>query len=521
MDQPPRRNGESVNAGVVAEGRNIVPIPGHSLTGAIRHCACLVLTASPHYLEPHDTKPTRKKTASPPAPRAMRASAPMWAASRRAWRGARFFGLALDRGQNAIELAAALGGLKGPIMKVAQLMATIPDALPPEYAAELTKLQSEAPPMGWAFVKRRMTAELGRRLAGEIRRRSSTTRPPRPRSARCIAPARTRATGARLQAAISRHAVGGRGRPAAARTGSSRSTAAWIRRSTPPRSPRRSARACARSSTTGARRSTSRSTARCSPSTDLIRVPQAVARAFDRPPAHARLARGRAAARAQGRCRSRSATGSRTAMFTAWWFPFSRFGVIHGDPHLGNYTVFDRRRRGRAASTCSTTAASASSRRSSSAAWSTSTTGLRNDDRDLVVHAYETWGFKRLVARADRRPQHLGALHLRAAAGRPRAQPRRRREARPNTAAAQAFEVHRALKEKGPVTVPREFVFMDRAAIGLGGVFLHLRAELNFYRLFNEAIEDFSIAEVDRAARTRRSRRPAWRADVVRAIDGR
>src|SRR2546430_11451333 len=76
--------------------------------------------------------------------------------------GARLFGLALDRGKNAIELAAALGGLKGPIMKVAQLMATIPDALPPEYAAELMKLQSEAPAMGWAFVKRRMAAELGR-----------------------------------------------------------------------------------------------------------------------------------------------------------------------------------------------------------------------------------------------------------------------------------------------------------------------------------------------------------------------
>src|ERR1700755_1891492 len=73
----------------------------------------------------------------------------------------RFFGMDLDRGKNAIELAAALGGLKGPIMKVAQLLATIPDALPAEYAAELTKLQSEAPPMGWAFVKRRMSAELG------------------------------------------------------------------------------------------------------------------------------------------------------------------------------------------------------------------------------------------------------------------------------------------------------------------------------------------------------------------------
>src|SRR3954452_25177592 len=75
--------------------------------------------------------------------------------------GARFLGMGLDRTRNAAELAAALGGLKGPIMKVAQLMATIPEALPPEYTAELAKLQSQAPPMGWAFVKRRMQAELG------------------------------------------------------------------------------------------------------------------------------------------------------------------------------------------------------------------------------------------------------------------------------------------------------------------------------------------------------------------------
>ena len=75
--------------------------------------------------------------------------------------GARFLGLDLDRARNAAELAAALGGLKGPIMKVAQLLATIPEALPPEYITELTKLQSQAPPMGWAFVKRRMQAELG------------------------------------------------------------------------------------------------------------------------------------------------------------------------------------------------------------------------------------------------------------------------------------------------------------------------------------------------------------------------
>src|SRR5450631_1737630 len=75
--------------------------------------------------------------------------------------GQRFLGVKKDRAANAVGLASALGGLKGPIMKVAQLLATIPDALPAEYAGELMKLQSQAPPMGWAFVKRRMQAELG------------------------------------------------------------------------------------------------------------------------------------------------------------------------------------------------------------------------------------------------------------------------------------------------------------------------------------------------------------------------
>src|SRR5512146_1248247 len=75
--------------------------------------------------------------------------------------GQRLIGAQGGREGNAMALAAALGGLKGPIMKVAQLLATIPDAVPPEYASELIKLQSQAPPMGWAFVKRRMSAELG------------------------------------------------------------------------------------------------------------------------------------------------------------------------------------------------------------------------------------------------------------------------------------------------------------------------------------------------------------------------
>ena len=82
--------------------------------------------------------------------------------------GRRLLGGAPNRAGEALALSSALGRLKGPLMKVAQLMATIPDLLPPEYATELQKLQSEAPPMGWAFVKRRMMAELGRRLGEEI-----------------------------------------------------------------------------------------------------------------------------------------------------------------------------------------------------------------------------------------------------------------------------------------------------------------------------------------------------------------
>src|SRR3984893_5835433 len=75
--------------------------------------------------------------------------------------GRRLLGGEPHRAGEAGTVASALGNLKGPLMKVAQLMATVPDLLPPEYAAELQKLQSDAPPMGWAFVKRRMMAELG------------------------------------------------------------------------------------------------------------------------------------------------------------------------------------------------------------------------------------------------------------------------------------------------------------------------------------------------------------------------
>ena len=75
--------------------------------------------------------------------------------------GERYLGLSLDKSKHAEDLKQALGGLKGPLMKVAQIMSTVPDMLPEEYVTELAELQSNAPAMGWLFVRRRMKTELG------------------------------------------------------------------------------------------------------------------------------------------------------------------------------------------------------------------------------------------------------------------------------------------------------------------------------------------------------------------------
>src|SRR5690606_28973387 len=59
--------------------------------------------------------------------------------------GEKFFGIDIDRDEHAAQLLSALGGLKGPLMKVGQILATIPEALPPEYSRAFQELQSNAP----------------------------------------------------------------------------------------------------------------------------------------------------------------------------------------------------------------------------------------------------------------------------------------------------------------------------------------------------------------------------------------
>ena len=304
----------------------------------------------------------------------MPASAPMSAALRRAW-PARAFS-ALDARPRA-ERAGARGGARraqGPDHEGGAAARHHPRCA----AAGIRHRADQAAKPGAADGLGLRQAPHEGRARAPTGRRSSQSFEHQPAAAASLGQVhratRARRRGARLQAAISRHAVGGRSRSAAAAAGCSR-----IHRRMDP-----AIDTTEIGKEIGARMREELDYRREAKHVALYRAmldgqrshPRAerLAGALDRPAAHARLARGHAGCSSTRTRRSPCATASRTAMFTAWWFPFSRFGVIHGDPHLGNYTVFDEDE-GRAApaSTCSTTAASASSRRASSAAWSIST----------------------------------------------------------------------------------------------------------------------------------------------------
>jgi len=406
--------------------------------------------------------------------------------------GARLLGVPQDRAANALGLAAALGGLKGPIMKVAQLLATIPDALPAEYAAELTKLQSQAPPMGWAFVKRRMSAELG--VDWESKFKSFEHHPAAAASLgqvhRAYAldgselacklqyPDMQSAVEADVRQLQLLFAIRKRFDPALDTTEIAKEIAERLREELDyVREAKHVAlyRAMLKDA-------------------DTIRVPNVWPElSTGRLLTMDWLTGDKLLAHKDDPLSTRNRLA--TAMFTAWWFPFSRFGVIHGDPHLGNYTVFGNAKGKPAGINLLDYGCIRVFPPSFVGGVVDLYRGLLSGDDDLVVRAYQVWGFKRLNR------ELIEALNIwaRFIYG-PLLDDRVRTIAdgvKPSEyGRKEAFQVHQVLKKRGPVMVPREFVFMDRAAIGLGAVFLHLAAELNFHRLFNEAIEHFSIEQV-------------------------
>jgi predicted unusual protein kinase regulating ubiquinone biosynthesis (AarF/ABC1/UbiB family) len=387
--------------------------------------------------------------------------------------------------RNAKALRAALGGLKGPLMKAAQMFATVPDLLPPEFAAELAELQTNAPAMGWPFVRRRMAAELGPDWAGRFQsfEHEAAAAASLGQVHRAVAPD-GRALAVKLQYPDMQSAV-------ESDLGQLRALIGLFKRMDGSIDPsemivevgdrlreeldyEREARLMAVYGGFFTGR-------------DDIRVPEPVPALSTKRLLSMTWLEGRgllAFKDAPQDTRDRIAA----LLFEAWWSPMTHLGIIHGDPHLGNYTfggegaahlnlldfgcirIFPPRfvagvvRLYRA---------------------------LSNDDRAEQIEAYRSWGFANLnddlvdVLNVWARFIYGPLLDDRVRSVADDVPPGEygRRE---------AFKVRQALKAKGPITIPREFVFMDRAAIGLGAAFLHLGARHNWKALFEKSLEGFS-----------------------------
>ncbi|WP_428522519.1 ABC1 kinase family protein [Roseibium sp.] len=405
--------------------------------------------------------------------------------------GAKLLGMDLDNGKNASELAAALGGLKGPLMKVAQLLSTIPDALPPEYTTELAKLQASAPPMGWAFVKRRMRAELG---AGWEKRFESFEREPAAAASlgqvhraaghdgRVLAcklqyPDMASAVEADLKQLQMLFSLHRRMKPAIDTSEIAKEISARVREELD----------------YGREAGHIGLYKQILEDAPHIRVPDVVPDLSTKRLLTMNWLHGRPLLDFKEHDQEDRNRLAKT-MFHAWWHPFSHYGVIHGDPHLGNYTVFEEE-----GVPSGINLLDYGCIRIFPEAFVEGVVelykGLLEEDNDRVVAAYERWGFQNL------KKEVIEVLNIWARFIYGPLLTDRVRSIADGVSAAEygrkeAFRVHSALKELGPVTVPQEFVFMDRAAIGLGGVFLHLRAELNFFQLFNEQIDGFEASTV-------------------------
>lgn len=397
--------------------------------------------------------------------------------------GERFLGMKSDRNKNAEDLRAALGGLKGPLMKVAQILSTIPDALPKEYARELAQLQSNAPHMGWPFVNRRMTTELG----PEWQCRFKT-----------------------FEREASRAASLGQVHRATAKDG----TALACKLQYPDMDSIVEADLRQLKLIFGAYQ---RFDAAIDPSdihaeiTDrlkeeldytnearnlaLYRIMLAKEKGVHVPDVLPDLSTRRLLTMTwvEGRPLTdilaedpnqerRDQLGIN--LFKAWYVPFYTTGVIHGDPHLGNYTarpddtinlmdfgairIFAPRFVGGVIDLYR---------------------ALEKGDRELAVAAYETWGFTGLKKEVIETLNQWAAFVY---APLMEDRPRLIEETNSSHYGVEvAAKVHAELKRLGGVKPPREFVLMDRAAVGLGGVFLRLGAKVNWFRLFHDTIEGF------------------------------
>ena len=397
--------------------------------------------------------------------------------------GEKIFGLSVDRKQQAKVLREALGKLKGPLMKVAQLLSTIPDVLPPEYIAELSQLQAHAPSMGWPFVRRRMEAELGKQWSQYFQSFETTA-----------------------------SAAASLGQVHKAFTQDSKTVVCKLQY---PNMQSAVEADLAQLSVVFSlfeyydkairtKHIHDEISARLREELDYIHEAKNLAMFGD---IHAKIEGVHVPEILSELSTERLLTmvwhngiplldfvqqypqyNNTLAMnmFYAWYVPFYHYGIIHGDPHLGNYTV-----RPDGSINLFDFGCVRIFHPSFVEGVLDLYRALQTNDTALAIHAYEKWGFKNISA------QLIEVLNIWARfIYEPLLEDRVCKITETHSTVygrEAAFKVHTALRELGGIEIPRTFVFMDRAAIGLGGVFLRLKAQLNWYQIFHELIAHFNV----------------------------
>ena len=402
--------------------------------------------------------------------------------------GERVFGIKTNRADHAGDLKTILGGLKGPLMKVAQFLSTVPDALPEEYAQELAQLQANAPAMGAAFVRRRMQGELGAdwqkyfstfgleaaaaASLGQVHRATLTDG--REVAVKLQYPDMTSTVEADLRQLRLAMAVYHRMDSAIQHDEVYLELAERLREELD------YVREASQARLYGIMLADVPSVHVPSPVAALSTKRLLTMTWLDGRPLMQRLAE-------DPPQEERNAIAE--ALFRAWYVPFYRYGVIHGDPHLGNYQV----RPGGHVNLLDFGAI-----RVFPASFAKGVIDLyeaiRDEDMDHAAAAYRSWGF------VDLSREKMDVLNEWA---RFLYEPLLDDRVRPITLSDDphfgrevARRVHAGLKRTGGVRPPREFVLMDRSAIGLGGVFLRLRAQLNWSKLYRELTDGFDAEAV-------------------------
>lgn len=400
--------------------------------------------------------------------------------------GEKLFGLSINRADHAKQLKDVLGNLRGPLLKIAQLLATIPEALPAEYTRELQQLQANAPPMGWPFVRRRMMAELGPDWQNKFQDfpRDATAAASLGQVHKAVLSDGTTAA-CKLQYPDMESAVDADVQQLKLLLGlyerydPAIQTGFVIQEITERLHEeldyRREAKQC-KLYQYMLREEACVSVPTvlddwCGPrlltTTWLDGKP--ILSFKDAP----------------------QETRNTIAMhlFRAWYVPFYHYGVIHGDPHPGNYTVRDDLGLNLLDFGCIRVFPP----RFIKGVVDLYHALLKNDE-DMAVEAYREWGFANL----DR--ELIDILNIWARfLYEPVMQDKVRAIGQAKGAVYgkdTAQKVHQMLRDKGGVAVPREFVFMDRAALGLGSVFIHLQAEINWYQLFQELIQNVDTQQL-------------------------